>query len=88
MGKAIFWISIFIGALVVTRILARKAAQREASDNQNPPKSTQQAPINHAEKMLQCEHCGVHLPGSEAVTIEGHVWCSREHANQGVRQHS
>ena len=90
MGKAIFWISIFIGVLVITRILARKAAQREANLN-NPKSQAGQKPqqpssINSPEKMVRCDHCGVHLPYSEATITENNVWCSAEHARLGVKQ--
>ncbi len=90
MGKAIFWISIFIGVLVITRILARKAAQRDASvkprSSQTDQTSHQQSSINNAEKMVRCDHCGVHLPSSEATITESNVWCSTEHARLGVKQ--
>ena len=90
MGKAIFWISIFIGVLVITRILARKAAQREVnlknSTAKTEQKPNQQSTINSPEKMVRCDHCGVHLPYSEATITENNVWCSAEHARLGVKQ--
>lgn len=90
MGKAIFWISIFIGVLLITRILARKAAQRDA-DLKNPTAKTdqttqQKSSISSPEKMVRCDHCGVHLPYSEATLTENNVWCSDEHARLGVKQ--
>ena len=33
----------------------------------------------HGELMVRCEHCGVHLPASEAVSAEGRSYCSVEH---------
>jgi uncharacterized protein len=29
--------------------------------------------------MVQCVHCGVHLPRSESVTGNGRSYCSQEH---------
>lgn len=35
------------------------------------------------EPMVQCAHCGIHLPASEAVTTpSGNVFCSDEHRLQ------
>ena len=34
----------------------------------------------HAERIVQCMHCGVHVPASEAVqSSSGAVFCSQEH---------
>lgn len=88
MGKALFWIAIFIGALVVTRILARKAAQRRFGDeNAQSPASAQTASLKTTEKMVRCDHCGIHLPFSEATVTEQGAWCSLEHAKIGAKQH-
>ena len=32
-----------------------------------------------AEDMVQCAHCGVHLPRSECHAIDGKSFCSDEH---------
>ncbi|RME34887.1 MAG: hypothetical protein D6786_03565 [Gammaproteobacteria bacterium] len=32
-----------------------------------------------AGKMLRCEHCGTFVPAEEAVSEDGHVYCSQEH---------
>lgn len=29
--------------------------------------------------MVQCRHCGVHLPKSECVTRDGEIYCSTAH---------
>lgn len=86
MGKVIFWVSIFIGSLVLTRILARKAVQRtlNARTAQSPQK--QNNALNAAEKMVRCEQCGLHLPLSEATLVEEHIWCSPAHAKLGAKQ--
>jgi uncharacterized protein len=33
--------------------------------------------------MVRCAHCGIHLPRSEAVLLNGHTWCSTEHSKLG-----
>lgn len=35
--------------------------------------------------MVQCEHCGIHLPENEAIMRQGHVWCCPEHERQGKK---
>jgi uncharacterized protein len=29
--------------------------------------------------MLRCEYCGLHVPESEAVRADGHMYCCKEH---------
>jgi uncharacterized protein len=36
-------------------------------------------------ELVQCAHCGVHLPRSEARQTEGTLYCSEEHARLGRR---
>lgn len=31
------------------------------------------------ENMVQCAHCAIHLPRSEAFLIDGKVYCSKNH---------
>jgi len=31
-------------------------------------------------RMLPCARCGVHVPESQAVTVGGRTYCSKEHA--------
>ena len=35
---------------------------------------------NVEEEILPCQHCGVYSPVSAGVTVEGHFYCGREHA--------
>ncbi|SFD85317.1 PP0621 family protein [Paracidovorax konjaci] len=35
--------------------------------------------------MLPCAHCGVHVPGPQAVTHAGLTYCSHEHQRLGPR---
>ncbi|HET9643593.1 MAG TPA: PP0621 family protein [Burkholderiaceae bacterium] len=40
------------------------------------------------EEMVQCAHCGVHLPRGEAVREGDAVFCSETHRALGVRRRS
>lgn len=35
--------------------------------------------------MVQCSHCGVHLPYAEALISSGDTYCSEEHRLAGPR---
>ncbi|MEI8402247.1 MAG: PP0621 family protein [Alcaligenaceae bacterium] len=83
MGKALFWVTIFIVGIFIMRLLAIQAAKKRRPPPQAP--STQgEAPAN-SESMVRCAHCGVHLPRSEASLIAQNTWCSPAHAQLGVR---
>lgn len=83
MGKALFWVTIFIVVIFVTRLLAIQAAKKRRPPPQ-APSTHGEAPTN-SEAMVRCAHCGVHLPRSEASLIDQNTWCSSAHAKLGVR---
>ncbi|RTZ40614.1 hypothetical protein EKL30_15910 [Candidimonas sp. SYP-B2681] len=86
MGKVLFWIVIIIGALLLIRIVASYNAREQSDSRPKQAKKRGAPPVEHAEAMVRCEHCGIHMPRSEAVLSDGHIWCSTEHAKLGVRQ--
>jgi uncharacterized protein len=87
LGKIIFWAMVIIGGLFLMRILARYSESRQ-NDGQTPRQAGKRGapPVEHAEAMVQCEHCGIHMPRSEAVLSQGRIWCSTEHAKLGTRE--
>ena len=34
------------------------------------------------EDMVQCAHCGVHLPKSDSLFVNNHYYCSKAHSQQ------
>ncbi len=34
--------------------------------------------------MVRCARCGLHLPSTEAVMVQGQLYCSQEHARLGT----
>lgn len=87
MGKVLFWVVFIIAALLIARIVARQNEKGPAGIR--PPKQAKKRgapPVEHAEPMVRCAHCGIHMPRSEAVLSNGSIWCSTEHAKLGVRQ--
>lgn len=85
MGKLLFWLIVIFVVLMVARILAQKA--RSAKQPPVAPPSAKH-PLHNPpnESMVRCAHCGIHLPRSDAVLVQGQTWCSEEHAKLGVRR--
>lgn len=86
MGKVLFWVVLIIGGLLLARVLARHNAasqQPKVPPVAKPAKGLRGGPKADPESMVRCEHCGIHLPRSEAVLSGGRIWCSPEHAKIG-----
>lgn len=47
-----------------------------------PPSAKPRVP----QAMVECAHCGLHLPASDAVLEGSHVFCSDKHRLLGPRQ--
>lgn len=71
---------IFIAFLLLNRALgnARQAIQRD--------KNEQRANKTKAISIVQCAHCGVHLPENEAVQYQEKTWCSLELAKEANKR--
>lgn len=85
MGKTLFWITVFFAVLLVSRYLSHQAAKKRFRDEQGP-KATHNNPLPGAEAMVQCAHCGVFLPRSEALVSQNETWCNQAHAQLGPRK--
>ncbi|RJG05086.1 hypothetical protein D3870_02800 [Noviherbaspirillum cavernae] len=79
-----FLIWVIIGILVVAWLLHAKRSLKapdSAKTDSTPPKAA-----DGGEAMIQCAHCGLHVPLSESFgNSEGLVFCSEEHRRLGVR---
>ena len=49
--------------------------RRQAAAPRNPAN----APLAAPQDMVECAHCGLHLPRSEAIEAAGSSYCSAEH---------
>lgn len=78
MSKILFWVAVILVVLLVMRLLARHSAASKSRAQSTPRKGRKRF-----EAMVQCAHCGVHLPSSDAVHSHGNTWCSHEHARLG-----
>jgi uncharacterized protein len=83
MGKYLLWAVVILGALLVARMITHRAAAKSLAKHKP---DSQQPHSGASENMVRCAHCGIHLPQSEAVLIEGRTWCSPEHVRLGMRE--
>ncbi|TWG78767.1 uncharacterized protein L602_000900000710 [Cupriavidus gilardii J11] len=58
--------------------LGSRVRARRAEPGPSGPARPASAPGAH-ESMVQCAHCGVHLPRSEAIAYQGLHYCRRNH---------
>lgn len=80
MSKFLFWAAVILVALLVVRLMARHSAAKTRAAR----RGRERGRPRRLERMVQCAHCGVHLPEQDAVTRDGRTWCSLEHARRGL----
>ena len=66
-------------AAVLWLMLRPRKAQRSAARSASPSQGAQ------AQPMVQCQHCGVHLPRGEALVDARGAFCSQAHRLAGPR---
>lgn len=62
-------VAIWLGVLIVRQFVRRSRMQ--------PPPRT-----GTVEQMVQCAHCGVHLPRCEAIEARGNYYCCEQHSRE------
>lgn len=67
--KFLAWL--LLGLLVVWAIRSQKSTIRA--------EQTEVPRLDEPELMVQCAHCGVHFPASEALSQDAMSFCSEEH---------
>ncbi len=70
MGQFLRITVVLIGLWLILRFIKRALAKRRSGSPSPPPPAD----------MLRCDHCGVFVPRSEAITASGKVYCSGSHA--------
>jgi uncharacterized protein len=75
MGRLIL---ILIALFVLIWLLRSALAGRKRGGEQAPPQAGKG-------DLVQCAHCGVHLPQAEARSAGGRSYCSEEHWRLGPR---
>jgi uncharacterized protein len=82
-GKFLFWAIVIVSALLFARLLIRQQDKSRNAGQLPPANSSGPAAKASPEAMVRCEHCGIHLPRSEAVLLNGRIGCCAEHAKLG-----
>jgi len=83
MGKLLFWFVVIMGILLGARLLSRAASKPPRAAGPLPRPGADKPNMSSAEAMVRCEHCGIHMPRSEAFLSNGQTWCGPEHARLG-----
>jgi hypothetical protein len=76
--KFLLFLAIAVIAFNWLTRLKGQAASRGA-----PPSRTQ---LREPEPMLQCAHCSLHFPASEALMRDGKSYCSEQHLAAHARR--
>lgn len=79
MGKVLF--AALIGVLVWVFFFLKPRALGRKSE---PPPRPSDEPKGLTESMVQCARCGVYIPASESVSVDGKLTCT----NLGTCQHA
>ncbi|GEM_PF-1592475 len=66
--------------------LAEGELKASPKDGRRPPAPT--PPRRQAEATVRCTECGLVIPASEAVRLNGHPFCSTRHAQDWQARHS
>lgn len=82
-GASMKYLIVVLVVVVVAWLLLRGAKRVP------PPQPRAKAPAAPAslQAMLQCDHCGVHMPRAEALLDERGAFCSEAHRLAGPRPH-
>lgn len=66
---------------------ALRGKHQPSNDAAKKPASPPPAPPQ-AENMVQCAHCGLHLPEGESIKdAQGHTYCGKAHLQAGPAGH-
>ena len=75
--NAIRLILILLAGWIIWRLVSARLEQgRRNRELKQREKASRNLP---AETMVQCAHCGLHIPEKQAVRASGHTYCSPEH---------
>ena len=76
MGKIIFALLTAAIAWVLFKGFTKKSpGKREQPSDAEAPRSANKATPAPLENMVQCSRCGVHMPASESMLVEGKPSC-------------
>ena len=82
MGRLL--ILLLLGVVVAWWLLGR-AARIRGGDPTRADETGKPDTARSSQDMVQCAHCGVHLPRPEALSEGGELYCSESHRLLGRR---
>lgn len=80
--RILFFI-VLIGAVVF--MLRRGKQSNDSHSEQSSNTESGASKGVEAEQMVPCQHCGVHLPQTEALEDAGSFYCSQQHIDEAKR---
>jgi uncharacterized protein len=73
-------IAIVLVLLWLLRTVGRRGRADASAQKQGPEATNGASQEDRAAlPMLRCAHCGVHLPGQDAIVVRGTAYCTDEH---------
>jgi uncharacterized protein len=80
------WLLIGLAVVWLVKGLRRPTDPPKSAEPAPPPaRSPRTAAPAAVQLMVRCAHCGVHLPGRDAVSGTGDDYCSPAHRDAGPR---
>ena len=76
---------VLLAVLLLVWLLFGSSRRRDKARRQADPAASAARPAAQVEGMVACAHCGVHLPASAALQVQGHTYCSAAHRDGGPR---
>ena len=74
------FVIVLLAVLLLVWLVAAPSRRRRRDARPGRPAAPAQV-----EGMVACAHCGVHLPGSQALQLRGQNFCSAAHRDAGAR---
>jgi uncharacterized protein len=81
----LWWLLLGLAAVWLFKNWRRRIDRPEAADEPGTPAPNRPASPRIPLEMVRCAHCGMHLPSSEAIRIDGMNYCSPAHRDAGPR---
>ena len=75
----------FVLVVLVVVVVLWLMLGRRRGDGPARGRDQRKAEPKRAQEMLECAHCGLHLPSADAVMAGSRVYCSEAHRSLGVR---
>ncbi|WER45524.1 PP0621 family protein [Cupriavidus sp. WKF15] len=85
MARILILLAVVLGVIWWLRSRAESRQQQAARTSRSANNASRD---DSAEAMVQCAHCGVHLPRSEAIAWHGLHYCRRSHLPDDSGDHA